>query len=146
MKLVIQRVDKAQVKVSGKIISSIKKGIVVLVGFSKNFEDKKINWTVKKILNLRLWESDKKGFDLSIKDIKGEILIISQFTLFGNCKDGNKPNFADAMDYETANKNYDKLINKLKENTDLNVQSGKFGAKMELELINNGPVTVILEK
>ena len=114
--------------------------------FSKAFEDKKTNWAVRKILNLRLWESDEKGFDLSVKDIKGEILIISQFTLFGNCKDGNKPNFANAMDYETANKNYDKLISTLKENTDLNVQGGKFGAKMELELINNGPVTIILER
>ncbi len=145
MKLVIQRVDKAQVKVCGKTISSINKGLLILVGFSKTFEEKKINWAVRKILNLRLWESDEKGFDLSVKDIKGEILIVPQFTLFGNCKEGNKPNFADAMDYENAKKNYDKLISALKENTELNVQSGKFGVMMELELINNGPVTIILE-
>ena len=144
MKLVIQRVDKAQVRVNRKVVGSIGKGLLVLVGFSKSFEDKKIELAAQKILNLRFWESDIKGFDLSVQDIKGEIMIVSQFTLFGKVS-GNKPDFSSAMNYDCAKKNYEKFLQVLKKKTNLNIQTGEFGAMMNIELINNGPVTIILD-
>ena len=145
MKLLVQRVDSAKVSVNNKIISEIERGLLVFVGFSKDFEEEKLEWGIRKILNLRLWESEKKGFDLSVSDIKGEIMIVSQFTLFGNVF-GNKPNFSNAMDYENAKKNYDKFISSLKKSTNLKIEQGIFGEMMNVELINNGPVTIILEK
>jgi D-tyrosyl-tRNA(Tyr) deacylase len=92
-----------------------------------------------------LWESNQKGFDLSVKDIKGDLLVVSQFTLFGDCNKGTKPNFANSASYNFAKENYDKFIEKLEESR-LRVQCGEFGAMMRVQSENNGPVTILLEK
>ncbi len=101
MKLVIQRVLEASVEVDSKVVGSIDKGLLVLVGVSKDFDKKKLEWMVHKVLNLRLWASGEKGFDLSVSDIKGKILVVSQFTLHG-IVEGNKPNFKNSAGYDDA--------------------------------------------
>ncbi|MCA9486780.1 D-tyrosyl-tRNA(Tyr) deacylase [Candidatus Woesearchaeota archaeon] len=145
MKILVQRVDEASVSVEGEKISEIGKGLLLLVGFSKNYSEEKLEYLTKKILKLRLWPSEKKGFDLNISDIKGELLVVSQFTLHADCSDGNKPNFTKALEYEKAEQAYEHFIAKLK-NSQLHVKTGKFGAKMKVKLINNGPVTIMLER
>ena len=144
MKLIIQRVNFAKVEVNNKIVGSINKGLLILVGISKNYSEKKLEWMIRKTLNLRLWASEKKGFDLSVSDIKGEIIVISQFTLHG-IVEGNKPNFRDSAEYENAEKIYDKYIEELRK-SNLKIEKGIFGAKMKVLLENDGPVTIILEK
>jgi len=144
MKAVIQRVNEANVKVDNKIVGQINKGLVVLLGISKDYSDEKFEWLAKKIINLRIWGSETKGFDLSINDIKGEILLVSQFTLHGSIK-GNKPNFRNSLEYNLAQEVYERFISKLKE-SGLKVETGEFGAKMKVNLENDGPVTIILEK
>ncbi len=145
MKVVLQRVNSASVEVNNKIVGEINKGLLVFLGVSKNYSEDKLDWMADKVLKMRLWASEKKGFDLSVKDIKGEILVISQFTLFGETNRGTKPNFAKAHDYDIAQKIYEKFISKLEE-SGLNIQSGEFGAKMSVKLENDGPVTLIIER
>jgi len=100
---------------------------------------------VNKVLNLRIWQSEEKGFDLSVQDIKGEILVISQFTLFGDCSKGQKPNFRNAQDFDKAEDTYNLFVNKLKE-SGLKVETGSFGAMMKISSENDGPVTLVVEK
>ncbi len=144
MKLVIQRVLEASVEVDSKVVGSIDKGLLVLVGVSKDFDKKKLEWMVHKVLNLRLWASGEKGFDLSVSDIKGKILVVSQFTLHG-IVEGNKPNFKNSAGYDDAKRIYDEFVFQLKE-SGLKVETGEFGAIMKVKLINDGPVTLVLEK
>lgn len=167
MKVVLQRVNSANVIVNDKVVGEINKGILIFLGISKDFDDKKFDWMINKILKLRLWGSEKKGavthevrsvpfleeekphkkgFNLSVKDISGEILVISQFTLFGDCSKGTKPNFVKACDFDIAEKIYNKFISRLKEVSELKIESGEFGAKMIINTQNDGPVTIILEK
>lgn len=145
MKLVIQRVNSASVKVNSEIIGQINKGLLIYLGISKQYTEDKLNWMINKIQNLRLWQSEKKGFDLNLKQIEGEILIISQFTLYGDCNSSNKPNFNNAMEYERAEEIYNKFVCKLNQ-TGIKTETGKFGEMMEIESVNDGPVTIILEK
>lgn len=145
MKLVIQRVLESSVEVEGKVVGKIGKGLLVLVGISNEFNDSKIEWATRKISNLRVWASDNKGFDLSVKDIKGEVLLVSQFTLHGDCSEGNKPNFRSSAPAEIAKRAYEMLIASL-ENEGFRVQTGEFGAMMKVNIVNDGPVTLILEK
>ena len=144
MRLLIQRVSHAKVTVAEKsYTSSISKGLLVFVGFSKEDSEDKLDYAVSKILNLRLWASDEKGLDKSLKDINGEVMVVSQFTLYG-IVEGNKPNFKAAGEYDNAEILYNKLIERLKK--EVKVGSGVFGAKMKVELENDGPVTIMLEK
>lgn len=145
MRLIIQRVLSSGVEVEGKEISSIGKGLLVLVGISKDFSENKVEWATRKITNLRVWPSEEKGFDLSVKDIQGEIMLVSQFTLHGDCSEGNKPNFRNSADFDKAKEAYEMLIASL-ENEGVKVKTGKFGAMMNISLVNDGPVTLILEK
>lgn len=144
MKAVLQRVNNAKVEVNSKIVGQIDKGLLVFLGISKDWNEQKFEWLAKKIINLRLWASKEKGFDLSVKDITGSILVVSQFTLHGEIK-GNKPNFKNSLDFENAKKIYDNFILKLKE-SNLKIEEGEFGAMMNVSLENDGPVTIILEK
>lgn len=105
MKAILQRVNNAKVEVDNKIVGKINQGLLVFIGISNDWNQEKFDWIIKKIINLRLWKSDKKGFDLSVKDINGEILVISQFTLHGEIK-GNKPNFRNSLNYEEAKEIY----------------------------------------
>lgn len=145
MKLIIQKVKKAKVKaINSNVSNSINSGILVFVGISREYAPEKLDYIVKKTLNLRIFSSEKKGFDLSVSDIKGDILVVSQFTLHGII-DGNKPNFKNSADYEVAKKIYEEYVKKLKE-SGLKVETGFFGEMMEVELVNDGPTTIIVEK
>ncbi|MCK9329181.1 MAG: D-aminoacyl-tRNA deacylase [Candidatus Cloacimonetes bacterium] len=144
MKLLIQRVINAEVKVDNKTISEINQGLLVFLGIHNDDIETNIDFLIKKLTNLRIYEDEKGKMNLSIQDIKGSILLISQFTLHANCKRGNRPDFTQAANPEKAKQLYDLFIQKLK-HTNIKVKSGIFGADMKVSLINDGPVTIILE-
>lgn len=145
MRVVLQRVTEANVKVDGEIIGQIGNGLMILVGFGKEDTEEKLDWMVNKILNLRVFSDEDDKINLSVTDISGELLIVSQFTLYWNCKKGTRPSFDGALDPINAEKLYDKFVEKMK-NSGLKVQTGSFGADMKVSLINDGPVTVELER
>lgn len=144
MKTVVTRVKKASVTVDNKIISEIKNGLLVLVGFTENDDESKIDYMVKKITNLRIFDDEEGIMNKSIKETDGEILSVSQFTLYGDASKGNRPSYIKALKGEEAIKLYD-LFNK-KLNEIIKTKTGIFGADMQVESINNGPVTIIIEK
>jgi len=146
MRIVLQRVKSAQVTVDNKVIGEIGRGYLLLLGIGKNDQEKDIDWLVKKILSLRLFEAENGDsfLERNIKEVNGSILLISQFTLYGDCKKGTRPDFGSAASSGEAIKLYEKFAQKIK-NEGIDVKTGKFGAKMELDLINIGPVTLIME-
>jgi D-tyrosyl-tRNA(Tyr) deacylase len=143
MKVVIQRVKKAKVSVKNKEIASIDRGYLILLGVSKESVYKDIEHLTKKIANLRIFEDENGKMNLNIKDVGGEILLISQFTLYADTKKGNRPSFTKAMEPEKAKKMYEEFARKLND-LGINVKTGIFGARMEVSLINDGPVTIII--
>ena len=145
MKALIQRVKRASVTIENKLYSSIGAGLLVLVGVEK--EDEKINAEklADKIVNLRIFEDEHDKMNLSVKDVKGEILVVSQFTLCGNCKKGTRPSFDNSAPLDKAVELYEYFVEQVKLSK-LNVQTGKFRAMMDVELINDGPVTFWVEK
>ena len=145
MKAVIQRVKKASVEIEGKIYSKINRGLLILFSAEKNDVKENIDFVANKILNLRIFEDENHKMNLSVKDITGEILIVSQFTLASDLKKGLRPSFDNAMEPKQAKEFYEDMILKLKESK-LNVQTGVFGADMQVMLINDGPVTFVLNK
>lgn len=145
MKAVIQRVKSCSVAINNEIYSSINKGMLVLFCVEKDDTEDKIDWFVSKILGLRIFEDENEKMNLSISDINGEIMAVSQFTLAADCKKGTRPSFDKAEKPEIANQIYQKFVEKLKDSS-LSVKTGEFGAMMEVSLINDGPVTFILEK
>ena len=144
MKTVITRVKKASVKVENKLISEIKNGLLVLVGFTENDDENKIDYMIKKITNLRIFNDENNIMNKSIKDTNGEILSVSQFTLYADPTNGNRPSYIKALKGEEAIKLYD-LFNK-KLNEIIKTKTGIFGKDMQVESINDGPVTIIIEK
>jgi len=146
MKILVQRVNSAEVIIKNKVYNKINKGYCVFLGIKKNDTEKDIEYLINKILKIGLFENkNKKGyFCESIKEINGEILVISQFTLYGDFKKGKKPSFTHAMNSENAQKLYCKFIEKLKEKYS-KVKQGKFAAYMEVKLKNDGPATFLLE-
>lgn len=149
MKLVLQRVSTASVTVNNNVVGQINQGLLILLGISKDYNEVKLDWMVNKILALRLWndkDNENKGFQKNITDINGEFLIVSQFTLFGDCTQGTKPKFNNSMNGIDAKIIYELFIKKLKEKTKLKVATGVFGAMMDVKLENSGPITIILEK
>lgn len=145
MKLVIQRVLNADVKVDNEITGKIKSGFLVLLGVAHEDTEETADYLVEKLINLRVFTDENDKMNLSIKDINGEILIVSQFTLYADCKKGNRPSFISAAKPDKAEKLYNYFIKKCKE-SNINVQTGIFGADMQVSLTNDGPVTIILEK
>lgn len=145
MKLVVQRVKKAEVKVDGNIIGKIDKGFLVLIGIKVGDTKEQADYLVKKLCNLRVFSDENDKMNLSIKDVKGKLLIVSQFTLYGDCSQGNRPSFIEAARTEEANPLYEYFCNQCELNN-IEVQKGIFGADMKVELINDGPVTIIIEK
>ena len=144
MKTVVTRVTEANVKVEKKLISKIDKGLLVLVGFTESDTEKTIDYMVKKILNLRIFDDENGIMNKSIQEIKGEILSVSQFTLYGDASNGNRPSYIKALKGEYAIKLYDEFNKKLKEK--IVTKTGRFGAEMQVQSINDGPVTIIIEK
>ena len=146
MKLVVQRVKNSSVTVDNKIVGKIDKGYMVLLGVGPDDTEEIADYLVQKLVKLRIFEDENGKMNLSIKDIDGELLIISQFTLYADCNSGNRPSFVNAAKPEKANQLYEYFIQKCKEQNIRKVESGIFGADMKVELLNDGPVTIILEK
>lgn len=143
MRVVIQRCKKASVSVEGKIISKIKNGFVLFVGFTENDSEEDINYIVRKIINLRVFDDEKHIMNKSILDCKGEILSISQFTLFAEVKKGNRPSYSKALNREKAIPLYDLFNQEL--NKHAPTKTGIFGADMLVKLENDGPITILID-
>ena len=144
MLAVIQRVSKAQVSIQKKIIGQIQKGYVVLLGVVKGDTDADLDFLVKKVSGLRIMADENKKMNLNLKDADGEILVISQFTLAGNVKKGNRPSFINAADPKLGEKYYLEFIKRLKDQG-FKVETGQFGGYMYLKLTNDGPTTIIID-
>ena len=144
MKVVVQRVTSAKVDIDNKTVGKIDKGLMLLVSFTQTDTEENVDWMIKKILNLRIFDDNNGIMNLSVQDVNGSILSISQFTLYGDATKGNRPSYIKALNGEEAIKLYDLFNNKLKEH--IKVETGKFGADMKVSLTNDGPVTILLEK
>ena len=145
MKLVIQRVKNSKVTVDNKITGKIEKGFLVLLGVTHTDTKETADFLVKKMCNLRVFTDENDKMNLSIKDIDGELLIVSQFTLYADCKKGNRTSFVDSAKPDMAEELYKYFVEQCQKEVK-NVETGIFGAHMEVELLNSGPVTIILEK
>ncbi len=144
MKAVIQRVSRAEVCIDGQVVGKIGRGYVILLGIAKGDGESELQWLVDKICNLRVFPNQEGKFDLSLLDIQGQALIVSQFTLFGDCRKGRRPGFELAAAPQEAEPLYLKAIQSFQQKGIL-TQHGRFGAMMDVELVNDGPVTLILE-
>lgn len=145
MKLVVQRVKRASVKVEERITGKIDEGLLVLVGVTHDDTKEKAEYLAKKVSDLRIFRDQDGKMNLSVKDINGKILAVSQFTLYADTHKGNRPSFTNAGNPEMANELYEYFKQKCRENG-VETESGEFGEHMEVELLNNGPVTIIMEK
>jgi len=140
VKCIIQRVSSASVTVEGEVVGKINKGLLILVGFAKHDTKEQLGWMAEKVLNLRCFSDHSGKMTWSVKETKGEILTVSQFTLYGNCKKGRRPSFEKAAESDNARVLYGQWINCLK-GDGLVIESGRFGEMMDVSLVNHGPVT-----
>lgn len=145
MRVVIQRVSKASVTINNAVFSSINNGLMVLVGIEDGDDQKDADWIVQKLANMRIFSDAEGKMNLSVKDINGEILVVSQFTLHASTQKGNRPSFIKAARPETAIPLYKSFINKVSTETGKECKTGVFGADMKVELINDGPVTIVMD-
>ena len=144
MKLVIQRCSEASVLIDNNIKQDINKGLVVFLGISNSDTEKDIDYLIHKLVNIRVFEDDNQKLNYSVKDIEAEILLISQFTLYANTNNGNRPSFENCMKFSDAKKLYDIFVDKLEKETK-KLKTGNFGSIMKVSLTNDGPVTIILD-
>jgi len=144
MRVVVQRVTKAQVSVEGNVIGKIKEGLLILLGITHEDNEKDAKWLVNKISGLRIFSDENGKMNKSIEDIEGEILLISQFTLYGDARKGRRPSFIEAAKPDIAVPLYNKFIDLVKEKN-IKISVGEFGADMKVELLNDGPVTMIID-
>lgn len=145
MKAVIQRVSKASVEVNNKCIAHITAGLLVLVGIEDGDNQEDINWLTSKIANLRIFSDANEVMNLSVKDIEGEIIVVSQFTLHASTKKGNRPSYIKASKPETAIPLYESFVKQMEVEVGKKVQTGQFGADMQVTLLNDGPVTLVID-
>ena len=145
MKIVVQRVKQASVEADGKPSGKIGKGLLILLGIHKEDVSESTAWLVNKVLNLRIFEDESSKMNLSVKDVKGEVLVVSQFTLYANCAGGRRPDFLESAPPDKAIPLYEKFVSEIKGELGT-VQTGIFGASMQVSLVNDGPVTIIIEK
>lgn len=144
MRVVVQRVKYSSCTVENKLISSIDKGFMLLIGFKENDTEAEIEKLLKKVIGLRIFEDEFGKMNKSLLDVNGSILAISQFTLYADCKHGNRPSFTEAMKFDKASQCYDLFCERLRE-LGFDVKKGIFGADMKIELLNDGPVTILLD-
>ena len=144
MRVVVQRVKKASVSIDGEVYNKINSGFLVLLGISSTDSKQDVDYLVKKVCNLRIFSDENDKMNLSLKDTKGELLIISQFTLYGDCTQGNRPSFIQAAKPDIAIPLYEYFIEESKKQIEI-VKTGSFGKDMKVELLNDGPVTIIID-
>jgi D-tyrosyl-tRNA(Tyr) deacylase len=145
MRAVVQRVSKASVKIDGTVTGQIKKGLLIFLGIEDSDNEEDIEWLSSKLISLRIFGDDAGKMNLSIQDINGDILLISQFTLFASTQKGNRPSFIRAAKPEIANPLYEKVMQQLELKLGKSIARGRFGADMKVELINDGPVTILID-
>lgn len=145
MRLVIQRVKNAQVEIEGSVVGKIGQGLLVLLGIAHEDQEADAHWLLKKLLNLRIFSDEDGKMNLSVQDVQGEILLVSQFTLYANVKKGNRPSYIRSAPPEISIPIYDRFLQLLQEQFSGLVATGHFGAMMEVSLLNDGPVTLILD-
>lgn len=146
MRVVIQRVQSSKVEIQGKVTGEIGRGLNLLVGIGASDTEAEVDWMVRKCLDVRLFPGENSHrWDYSVQEIQGEILVISQFTLYGDCRKGRRPSFSNSATPDTAQFLYDQFVSKLKE-SGLHIATGEFGANMQVSIDNDGPVTLILER
>ncbi len=146
MKIVVQRVKNAKVEVEGKVVGKIDKGFLVLLGVTHNDTEEQADYLAKKLCGLRVFTDENDKMNLSLKDVGGELLIVSQFTLYADCSQGNRPSFINAAKPDKAEKLYEYFCNQCNQKYNIKVEKGIFGADMKVSLLNDGPVTIIIEK
>lgn len=144
MRAVVQRVTQALVKVDGEVVGQIQKGLLILLGITHSDTEEQARWLVDKITGLRIFNDSDEKMNLSLTDVQGSMLIVSQFTLYGDCRKGRRPSFVDAADPKIAEPLYEYFANCVR-SLGIAVATGRFGAMMQVELINDGPVTLIVE-
>ena len=144
MRAVLQLVKSASVTIDEKIVGKIGPGLLVLIGIHKDDTPREIEWMTDKIINLRVFETEEGKLDRSLLDMSGELLLVSQFTLYGDCSKGRRPSFSDAMGADPARKFFELFVNKAREKV-VKVETGIFQASMEVALVNDGPVTLIID-
>ena len=145
MKAVIQRVSKASVTIEGKQVASIKNGLLILLGIINEDAQEDINWLSNKIVNLRIFNDDSGVMNTSLLDVKGDAIVVSQFTLQASTKKGNRPSYIKAAKPDIAIPLYERFVKQLEKDLGKTIQTGQFGADMQVELINDGPVTIIID-
>lgn len=144
MRAVIQRVNFSSVEVDGRVVGKIEKGLNVLLGITKDDSEEDIKYLRGKIVNLRIFEDETDKMNKSLKDVNGELLVISQFTLYGDCRKGRRPNFMSALNGEESEKLYNEFVRQCREEVE-KVETGVFGANMKVSIENDGPVTIIID-
>jgi len=144
MRVVIQRVKNASVEIDGNVNGKINTGFLVLLGIASTDTKQDVDYLVKKVVNLRVFSDENDKMNLSLKDVNGELLVISQFTLYGNCREGNRPSFIEAAKPDVAIPLYEYFVEECKKQIPV-VETGVFGADMKVSLLNDGPVTIIIE-
>ena len=145
MKVVIQRVSSASVTIETEIVANIQSGLLVLVGIEDGDSVEDINWLSQKVINLRIFGDENEVMNLSVKDIQGDIIIVSQFTLHASTKKGNRPSYIKASKPDIAIPLYEKFVQQMELELGKKIQTGKFGADMKVALVNDGPVTIIID-
>ena len=146
MRIVLQRVSRAEVRVDGRVVGSIGRGHLLLVGFASGDGEEQIAWMADKVLGLRVFGDQEGKMNLALEDVGGDLLVISQFTLYGDTSKGRRPSFVRAAAPEAATALYDDFVRALRQRTPRRVETGQFGAMMDVELVNDGPVTMVLER
>lgn len=146
MRVVLQRVSRAEVRVGGDVVGSVGRGHVLLVGFTAGDGAEEIEWMADKIVGLRVFPDDDGKMNRSLEDIGGELLVVSQFTLYGDVRKGRRPSFVDAARPEVAIPLYERFVEMLRGRGVRRVETGEFGAAMEVDLVNDGPVTLVLDR
>lgn len=146
MRAVVQRVKSASVTVDGSITGEIGKGLLILAAVHRDDDEKQLRWIADKILKLRVFNDENGKMNRSVTDEKGGLLVVSQFTLYGDTRKGTRPSYIESAPPEKAEGMYVDLVRYLRDNSDLNIQEGVFGAMMEVSLVNDGPVTIILDR
>ena len=146
MRVVLQRVSRAEVRIDGRVVGRIKRGHLLLVGFRSGDGSAQIDWMADKVLGLRVFADAEGKMNLGLEEAEGDLLVVSQFTLYGDVAKGRRPSFIDAAPPDVATGLYEQFVSALKARTPRTVETGEFGARMDVELVNDGPVTLVLER